>query len=137
MVLVIASISNLAFYVLVSPGMVGMSGVIFGLISYTWAYYRINPNASKYFEVQIYARYLVMWCLICFFLKLTNIMRIANVSHTFGALAGMILGYGRAFLSEQNSVPFSWLWTNQENRQAILLTFFLTAAAIYVDRIGL
>ena len=103
MVLVIGSISNLAFYVLVSPGMVGMSGVIFGLIAYTWAYYRINQMPQNV-EVPV-CLYLVMWCLICFFLKLTNIMRIANVSHTFGALAGRYL-VTEGFLIETKLCPF-------------------------------
>ena len=134
LVFLIAFVSNTLFYILVGPGMIGMSGVLFGLIAYGWAYYRVAPNTTQYFPIQTYGRSLVLWSLICFALKMTGLMNIANVVHSVGALTGLCLGFLKAFLSKENAVPLKWIFQNKEIRSAIILVILLTIFSVYIDK---
>ncbi|MEE9447475.1 MAG: rhomboid family intramembrane serine protease [Arenicellales bacterium] len=101
LVLVLAISSNLAEYFYSGPGFGGLSGVLYGLFGYFWIAskfnprfaYRINPGAVKM---------LLVWFVLCWFnfFGLLGGIQVANMAHTGGLVAGMLIAYLGARVSE-------------------------------------
>jgi len=93
-VLFLAISSNLAQYYYDGPGFGGLSGVLYGLFGYFWIAsryypnfgYQINPGAVKILLVW----FALGW--VDFFGLLGN-LKVANMAHTGGLVAGMLLAY--------------------------------------------
>ncbi len=94
MILILAISSNLAQYYISGPSFGGMSGVVYGLFGYFWIASRYYPN----FGYQINPRavtILLVWFALGWvnFFGLLGSMKMANMAHTGGLLAGMALAY--------------------------------------------
>jgi len=94
MVLILAISSNLAQYYYAGPSFGGLSGVLYGLFGYFWIASRFNP----YFGYQINPRavtILLVWFALGWvdFFGLLGSMKMANMAHTGGLVAGMALAY--------------------------------------------
>ena len=97
LVLILAVISNLSEFAISGPGFGGLSGVLYGLFGYFWIAsradpsfgYTINPNAVKM---------LLGWFILCWFnfFGLLGDIRFANMAHTGGLVAGMMIAYAGA-----------------------------------------
>ncbi|HKX12661.1 MAG TPA: rhomboid family intramembrane serine protease, partial [bacterium] len=95
LVLVFAILSNLGQYFFSGPNFGGMSGVVYGLLGYTWIRGRIDP-ASGLSLNQSVVTMMIFW----FFLCLTGLMGpIANWAHGVGLVAGMVWGFAAAKLT--------------------------------------
>ena len=90
LVFVIGLLSNLAQYIYAGPFFGGMSGVVYGLLGYVWAYGRFNPAARLVLNQAVMAM-MMIWFVLCW----TGILGpIANMAHT----AGLLLGVGWGWL---------------------------------------
>ena len=88
-VLVIATVSNTAQYVLAGPLFGGMSGIVYGLLGYIWIRGKYDFN----FGLVLHPTTVTMmsiWFVLCW----TGLMgNVANWCHTAGLLTGMAWGY--------------------------------------------
>lgn len=89
LVLVIASVSNLGQYFLAGPNFGGMSGVVYGLLGYSWLRGRYDP-ASGLSLNQGVVTMMILWFILCWTGLIGNV---ANWAHTFGLAAGMLWGF--------------------------------------------
>ena len=94
LVLVIAMVSNISQYYATGPSLFGgMSGVVFGLLGFSWVApllqptWRIQPPAA----VMIF---MVGWLLLCLFgiVEVLGFGAIANGAHLGGLISGALLG---------------------------------------------
>lgn len=93
LVLLIGLGSNLAQFVYGGPMFGGMSGVVYGLLGYVWAYGRFNPNARL-----ILNQYVMIMMLVWFAVCWTGLLGpIANMAHTAGLVLGVAWGWLEAF----------------------------------------
>ncbi len=91
MVLVISGISNVGQYYWPpeSPTFGGMSGVVYGLLGYSWVRGRFNPKARLVIS-QTIMMWMMAWLVICF----TGVVGpVANGAHVVGLAVGAIWGY--------------------------------------------
>lgn len=89
LVLLIAGVSNLGQYALCGPNFGGMSGVVYGLLSYVWMKSRFQPGSGYFLDLRT-----VTFMLIWFFLCLAGIIPdVANGAHFFGLLVGLASGF--------------------------------------------
>lgn len=94
MVLILAISSNLAQYFYSGPSFGGLSGVLYGLFGYFWIASRYYPR----FGYQINPRavmILMLWFALGWFdfFGLLGNIKMANMAHTGGLVAGMALAY--------------------------------------------
>lgn len=75
---------NLLQYFLDGPGFGGMSGVVYGMLAYTWAHGRWMPRARVAISDQIMI-FMLGWGLLTFVMG----MPVAHWAHAGGALAGI------------------------------------------------
>ncbi|MCW8901329.1 MAG: rhomboid family intramembrane serine protease [Gammaproteobacteria bacterium] len=96
LVLIISVTSNLAQYFWSGPMFGGMSGVVYGLLGYVWIQGKFNPHAGIGLDQNI-AIMMFIWFVVCWLGLVGNI---ANMAHTIGLVAGIILGllYSPRFL---------------------------------------
>jgi len=88
-VLVLAVLSNLGQFALGGPAFGGMSGVVFGLLGYSWMRGRFDLTSGLFVHSQT-----IMMMTIWFFLCLSGAMgSIANGAHGVGLVAGIAWGY--------------------------------------------
>ena len=88
LVAVIGVGSNLGQYFYSGPGFGGMSGVLYGLLGYTWLRGQCDPASGLHLSPSTLAMMLI-W----FFLCLTEIIPgAANACHAVGLLMGMVIG---------------------------------------------
>ena len=93
-VIVVASVSNLAQYLVTkSPVFGGMSGVNYALIGYVWIRGRFDPGAGLHIDRQNLVLALIFFGL-CF---TPLIPRVANTAH----VAGLLLGMAWAFVDSK------------------------------------
>jgi GlpG protein len=93
-VLVVASVSNLAQYLVTkNPILGGMSGVNYALIGYVWIRGRLDPGAGLHIDRQSLILALIFFAL-CF---AGIIPHVANTAH----LAGLIVGMAWAFVDSK------------------------------------
>lgn len=94
--------SNLSQFVASGPNFLGLSGVVYGLLGYLWAYVKMCPRYPQPVNDLVF-RSMIIWLVICF----TGVMdvmvqgAIANAAHLGGLLAGIALGYWWGFLDRK------------------------------------
>lgn len=88
LVIIISVLSNLAQFIWDGPIFGGMSGVVYGLLTYLWIQGKFNPRAGIALDQNI-AVMMLAWFVICWLGLVGNI---ANMAHTIGLLSGAILG---------------------------------------------
>lgn len=88
LVIMTALLSNLAQFVWDGPAFGGMSGVVYGLLTYIWVQGKFNPFAGLGLDQNI-AIMMLIWFVICWLGLVGNI---ANMAHTVGLVCGAILG---------------------------------------------
>lgn len=88
LVLIISLTSNLAQFIWSGPLFGGMSGVVYGLLGYVWTQGKYNPYARIGLNQNI-AIMMLIWFVICWLGLVGNI---ANMAHTVGLVAGVVLG---------------------------------------------
>ncbi|MDH5600075.1 MAG: rhomboid family intramembrane serine protease [Gammaproteobacteria bacterium] len=88
LVVIIALSSNLAELAWSGPLFGGMSGVVYGLLGYIWVQGKFNPHAAIGLNQNI-AIMMLAWFVICWLGLVGNI---ANMAHTVGLVAGILLG---------------------------------------------
>jgi len=91
-VLVMATVSNLAQYVVSGPLFGGMSGVVYGLFGYIWLQGITNPKFAVKMNPAV-VKLLLAWFVICWtgILEMVFGIAIANTAHTAGLLSGIAL----------------------------------------------
>ena len=88
-VVVIGVLSNLLQYYIGGPAFGGMSGVVFGLLGYSWVRGRQDLTSGLYVQPQIMFM-MTFW----FFLGFSGMMgSIANAAHGGGLATGLLWGY--------------------------------------------
>lgn len=95
LVFAIAVISNMAQALISGPNFGGMSGVVYGLFGFVMVHARLKPMGGLHLNPQT-TRYMLIWLVLCFTGYLGPI---ANWAHTFGLLAGGVIGGGSALRS--------------------------------------
>jgi len=88
LVLIISVTSNLAQFLWSGPMFGGMSGVVYGLLGYVWIQGKFNPRAGIGLDRNI-AIMMFVWFVVCWLGLVGNI---ANMAHTIGLVAGIIIG---------------------------------------------
>jgi GlpG protein len=78
----------------------GMSGVIYGLLGYSWAWGALRRDPALHVPTPIVVM-MVAWLLICIvgFTELLGLGSIANAAHVGGLILGLLLGVGAAMLA--------------------------------------
>lgn len=86
---VIGILSNIGQYLWSGFGFGGMSGVVYGLLGYFWVQSKLNPGFGL-----VLNKFVVYMMMIWFVLCWTGLLgAIANMAHTIGLLAGLLLGW--------------------------------------------
>ena len=92
--LVVAMVSNVAQYLFGGPGLFGgMSGVVYGLLGFSWVAARLNPR-WQFAPPPGLMVFMIGWLLVCL-LGLVEVLgfgAVANAAHVGGLLAGGLLG---------------------------------------------
>lgn len=86
---VIGILSNMGQFIWDGPGFGGMSGVVYGLLAYVWVQGKLNPRFGLVLHQQVVYMMLI-WFVVCWSGVIGNI---ANMAHTVGLLAGLLLGW--------------------------------------------
>lgn len=85
----VAAVSNLVQYLVSSPYFGGMSGVVYGLLGYSWMKCKHDPG-SKIYPHRVTVYMMIVW----YFLCLTGLLgRMANAAHSAGLVIGVVWGY--------------------------------------------
>ncbi|MET0378100.1 MAG: rhomboid family intramembrane serine protease [Spongiibacteraceae bacterium] len=101
--------SNIAQAVFADVGIFGgMSGVIYGLLGYSWAWGGLRRDPALHVPTPIVA-VMVGWLLLCIvgFTELMGLGGIANAAHVGGLVLGLILGAGAALLAPRSGMEKS------------------------------
>jgi GlpG protein len=101
----IALVSNTAQFVFGGPGMFGgMSGVVYGLLGFSWAGAKIQPNWG-FGPPRSIMIMMVGWLLFCMagVVEVLGFGAIANAAHLGGLVAGALLGVAFGYLSRFSS----------------------------------
>ena len=88
LMVVTAVLSNFGQYVLYDANFCGMSGVVYGLLSYAWMKGRFDPGSGIYVQPHTVVMMFV-WFALCFFGAIPNI---ANGTHAVGLVVGTTWG---------------------------------------------
>lgn len=80
---------NLAQFLWAGPDFGGMSGVIYGLLGYTWIQGRLNPRSGMILHQYIVIM-MMAWFVLCWLGVIGNV---ANMAHTMGLVGGVALGW--------------------------------------------
>lgn len=100
-VLLIGAGSNIAQAVFAGKSIFGgMSGVIYGLLSYSWAWGALRRDPALHVPTPVVV-VMVAWLLICMvgFTELLGVGGVANAAHMGGLVLGLVLGVGAALLA--------------------------------------
>jgi GlpG protein len=93
-ILWISVLSNVGFYLWIGPHFVGMSGVIYGLVGFLWAYQKFSPREFQEFDAST-LQFFLLWYMACWLLSAAKILHVANSIHGVGLLAGILFALGR------------------------------------------
>jgi len=103
--LVIAMVSNACQYLFGGPSLFGgMSGVVYGLLGFSWAGTKIQPAWQIAPPTGIMV-FMVAWLVVCMLgvVEVLGFGAIANAAHVGGLVSGVILGVVFAFSSRSSS----------------------------------
>ncbi len=89
----ISVLSNVGFYLWIGPHFVGMSGVIYGMVGFLWAYQKFSPRESQEFDPGT-LQFFLLWYMACWLLSAAKILHVANSIHGVGLLAGVLFALG-------------------------------------------
>ncbi len=89
MFLLLAAVSGSLQYAL-SDGGIGLSGVGYGLFGFLWLRCRAEPRLGGPLDKRTVAVF-VLWFFACIVTTMTGMMRVGNVAHGAGAVAGILL----------------------------------------------
>lgn len=92
----LGAVCNTAQYLISGPNFLGMSGVVYGLLGYTWMMGMYQPR-SRYFISQGTVSFMMVWLVLCLVGVIPNV---ANTQHIAGMIAGSAFGFSRAKLSK-------------------------------------
>lgn len=88
-VLIVSASSNLAQYISSLNVFGGLSGVVYGLLGYTWTKGKNDPASRLYLHPDT-VLFMLIWYFLCLF---DVIPHIANAAHTVGLAIGISWGY--------------------------------------------
>lgn len=92
LVLLFAGISNVAEYLNSGPVPCGLSGVVFGLLGYTWLRGRVTPDAG--FRLSPHIVIIMFAWLLLGFVRFSGVeMKFPSTAHLAGLVAGIVTGY--------------------------------------------
>ncbi|EEF23829.1 Protein glpG, putative [Ricinus communis] len=82
----------------------GMSGVIYGLLGYSWAWGSLRRDPALHVPTPVVV-VMVAWLLLCMvgFSGLLGAGGVANAAHLGGLVLGLVLGVGAALLARSGS----------------------------------
>jgi GlpG protein len=90
LVLVLGVVSNLAQFLVTGPLFGGLSGVVFGLMAYTWLWDRLNPGRNFGLPPALMGFMVIMLVLgVTGVFEMMEFGAIANTAHLAGLLAGL------------------------------------------------
>ncbi|MFT6916458.1 MAG: GlpG protein [Motiliproteus sp.] len=89
--LVIGVVSNLAQFIMTGPMFGGLSGVIFGLMGYTWLWDRLNTE-ERFGMPTALMTFMVIWLVlgVSGLIEWMGFGSIANTAHLVGLLSGLV-----------------------------------------------
>lgn len=104
--LVVAAVSNTAQFLVSGPNFGGLSGVIYGLLSYMWLWGYLRPASGLALRPSV-AVIMLGWLVLCWTGWLGPV---ANFAHLAGLVSGLVLAvitltFTRANSSKMGSVP--------------------------------
>ncbi len=139
LICIVAVISNFVFYLVVGPNVGGMSGVIYGLVGYLWAYRKVAPT-SQYFLDEGLIRFFFIWYVFCWVLTLLSSRlhfgaSVANTVHGVGAFVGILIGVFRASRKEESFLSVSRFFSKEWLKISGII-FLLLAGGILIDLIA-
>ncbi|MGK0442464.1 MAG: GlpG protein [Pseudohongiellaceae bacterium] len=77
----------------------GMSGVIYGLLGYSWVWSQMNPQRSMQIPHSVMI-FMMGWLVVCLlgFTELMGLGKVANAAHVGGLLMGLVIGFGAGLI---------------------------------------
>lgn len=95
-------VSNFCQFAFSGPNFLGLSGVVYGLLGYLWAYVKMCPRYPQPVNDLVF-RSMIIWLVVCFTGVVDLLIQggIANAAHLGGLLAGIALGYWWGFLDRK------------------------------------
>ena len=92
LIVIMATVSNLAQYIVSGPLFGGMSGVVYGLFGYIWLQGITNPQFAVRMNPAV-VKLLLAWFVICWTGILERVfgIAVANTAHTAGLVSGVVL----------------------------------------------
>lgn len=128
LVAVIAIPSNIAFYLISGPLFGGMSGVIYGLFYFMWAYDHFKIDSPFHVDPYLF-KFFTGFYVLCWLLSAMG-FPVANTIHGVGGLSGLIAGYIASgqlrFLRRQLKITKSVIYN-------ILIVLSLVAGGMITD----
>jgi len=91
MLLTLATLCNVAQYLVSGPLFGGMSGVIYGLLGYIWMMTRYSSKSYNLQQQTVV--FMVIWMVVCLVGLVPNV---ANTQHVVGFVSGILFGFLRS-----------------------------------------
>jgi GlpG protein len=89
LVLVIAAASNMGQFLMSGPLFGGMSGVVYGLLGYTWIRGKYDPSSGLFVHPQT-VTLMIVWFFVCL---VGLVGHVANTAHGVGFAVGITWGF--------------------------------------------
>ena len=89
LVLVIAAASNMGQFLMSGPLFGGMSGVVYGLLGYTWIRGKYDPSSGLFVHPQT-VTLMIVWFFVCL---IGLVGHVANTAHGVGFAVGIAWGF--------------------------------------------
>jgi len=89
LVVVIAAASNVGQFLMSGPLFGGMSGVVYGLLGYTWIRGKYDPSSGLFVHPQT-VTLMIIWFIVCL---VGLVGHVANTAHGIGFVVGITWGF--------------------------------------------
>jgi GlpG protein len=89
LVVVIAAVSNVGQFLMSGPLFGGMSGVVYGLLGYTWIRGKYDPSSGLFVHPQT-VTLMIIWFFVCL---IGLVGHVANTAHGVGFAVGITWGF--------------------------------------------
>jgi GlpG protein len=89
LVVVIAAASNVGQFLMSGPLFGGMSGVVYGLLGYTWIRGKYDPSSGLFVHPQT-VTLMIIWFIVCL---IGLVGSVANTAHGIGFVVGITWGF--------------------------------------------